>query len=147
MPAVSASWYGRPGLSRRSGLGKEPMMRSLLEVGGKKAPFLRWSALRMGLGMSHLMREWQVGDGREDALADYVLAHARPGDVSDAIRAVDEFCYQRSVMMNVGDEKGLILETAITRTAEPPVGAGDLLRVQRPAHGAGNAAGCAPMVD
>ncbi len=93
-------------------------MRSLLEVGGKKAPFLRWSALRMGLGMSHLMREWQVGDGREDALADYVLAHARPGDVSDAIRAVDEFCYQRSVMMNVGDEKGLILETAITR-AQP----------------------------
>jgi catechol O-methyltransferase len=89
-------------------------MRSLLEAGGRRAPFLRWSALRMAFGMRHLMREWQVGDGREDALADYVLAHARPGDVSDAIRAVDEFCYERSVMMNVGDEKGLILDTAIT---------------------------------
>jgi len=90
-------------------------MRRLLEVGGRRAPFLRWSALRMAFGMRHLLREWQVGDGREDALADYVLAHARRGDVSDAIRTVDEFCYQRSVMMNVGDEKGLILDTAITR--------------------------------
>ena len=90
-------------------------MRRLLEVGGKRAPFLRWSALRMAFGMRHLRSEWQVGDGREDALADYVLAHARRGDVSDAIRVVDEFCYQRSVMMNVGDEKGLILDSAITR--------------------------------
>ena len=90
-------------------------MRRLLEVGGKRAPFLRWSALRMAFGMRHLMSEWQVGDGREDALAGYVLAHARLGDVSDAIRVVDEFCYQRSVMMNVGDEKGLILDSAITR--------------------------------
>jgi catechol O-methyltransferase len=91
------------------------MMRSLLEAGGRRAPFLRWSALRMVFGMRHLMREWQVGDGREDALADYVLANANPGDVSDAIRAVDEFCYQRSLMMNVGDEKGMILDAAIKR--------------------------------
>ena len=80
-------WYGRPGLSGRSSAENEPTMRRLLEVGGKRAPFLRWSALRMAFGMRHLMREWQVGDGREDALADYVLAHARRGDVSDAIRA------------------------------------------------------------
>jgi catechol O-methyltransferase len=79
---------------------------------------LRWSALRMVFGMRSLTRNWQVGDGREEALAEYVLANARPGDLDDAIRAVDEFCSTRSVMMNVGDEKGEILDQAIRR-AEP----------------------------
>jgi catechol O-methyltransferase len=72
----------------------------------------------MVFGMRSLTRNWQVGDGREEALAEYVLANARPGDLDDAIRAVDEFCSTRSVMMNVGDEKGEILDQAIRR-AEP----------------------------
>ena len=84
-------------------------MRSLLEIGGKRMPMLRWSALRMAFGMRKLTREWQVGDGREAALLQYVLANARAGDLDGAIRAVDEFCAKRSVMMNVGDEKGEIL--------------------------------------
>jgi catechol O-methyltransferase len=61
------------------------------------------------------MKHWQVGDGREEALAAYVTSHAVPGDLEDAIRVVDEFCYQRSVMMNVGDEKGQILDAAVRR--------------------------------
>jgi catechol O-methyltransferase len=85
------------------------------EIGGRRLPFLRWSVWRMVLGMRHLTKHWQVGDGREAALAEYVLANARPGDLDDAIRAVDEFCYSRSVMMNVGDEKGEILDAAIRR--------------------------------
>jgi catechol O-methyltransferase len=44
-----------------------------------------------------------------------VTAHARAGDLDDAIRAVDEFCYRDAIMMNVGDEKGLILDRAIAR--------------------------------
>jgi catechol O-methyltransferase len=79
---------------------------------------LRWSALRMILGKKHLTTHWQVGDGREAALASHVLANARAGDVDDAIRAVDEFCYEQSLMMNVGDEKGEILDAAIRR-ADP----------------------------
>jgi catechol O-methyltransferase len=90
----------------------------LLEIGGRRLPFLRWSAWRMVLGMRHLTKEWQVGDGREAELGSYVLAHARAGDLDDAIRAVDEFCYRRAVMMNVGDEKGEILDAAIRR-AQP----------------------------
>ena len=90
-------------------------MPRLTEIGGRRLPFLRWSALRMVFGMRSLQRNWQVGDGREAALADYVLAKARPGDLDDAIRVVDEFCYSRSVMMNVGDEKGEILDAAIRR--------------------------------
>jgi predicted O-methyltransferase YrrM len=88
---------------------------SLSEIGGKRLPFLRWSAVRMILGYRHLTTKWQVGDGREEALAAYVVSHAREGDVDDAIRVIDEFCYHRSVMMNVGDEKGEILDGAVQR--------------------------------
>jgi catechol O-methyltransferase len=93
-------------------------MAKLTEVGGKRMPFLRWSVLRMMLRIRKLEREWQVGDGREEALRQYVLQHARPGDVDDAIRVIDEFAYQRSFMINVGDEKGVLLDDALRR-AEP----------------------------
>jgi catechol O-methyltransferase len=90
-------------------------MARVTEIGGRRIPFLRWSFLRMVLGMKRLTTEWQVGDGREAALADYVVANARQGDLDDAIRAVDEFCYRESFMINVGDEKGEILDAAIER--------------------------------
>ena len=93
------------------------MMARISELGGKRLPFLRWSFLRMGLGMKRLTTEWQVGDGREQALGDYVQANARAGDLDDAIRVVDEFAYERSFMINVGDEKGEILDEAIRRAA------------------------------
>jgi catechol O-methyltransferase len=92
-------------------------MRNILEIGGRRLPFLRWSVLRMALGSRNLMRNWQVGDGREEAMADYVLANARQGDPEDVIRAIDEFCMNRSVMINVGDEKGEILDRAVRRAS------------------------------
>jgi catechol O-methyltransferase len=90
-------------------------VRRLSEIGGRRLPFLRWSALRMVLGMRHLTSHWQVGDGREEALADYVVTETRAGDLDAAIAAVDRFCYERSVMMNVGDEKGAILDAAVAK--------------------------------
>jgi catechol O-methyltransferase len=90
-------------------------VRRLSEIGGRRLPFLRWSALRMVLGMRHLTSHWQVGDGREEALADYVFAETSRGDLDGAIAAVDRFCYERSVMMHVGDEKGAILDDAVRR--------------------------------
>jgi catechol O-methyltransferase len=92
-------------------------MARLTEVGGKRAPFLRWSFLRLLLGMRTLTREWQVGDEREQALRAYVVEHARAGDLDDVIRVVDEFCYERSFMINVGDEKGALLDDAVRRAA------------------------------
>jgi catechol O-methyltransferase len=92
-------------------------MKRLSEIGGRRLPFLRWSVLRLMFGMRGLTRDWQVGDGREEALAAYVLANARPGDLDDAIRVIDEFCVERSVMINVGDEKGEILDRAVERVA------------------------------
>ena len=84
----------------------------------RKIPFLRWSFLRMMFGMKHLMTEWQVGDGREARLADYVVERARRGDPADVIRIIDEYGYNESFLINVGDEKGLILDAAVAR-AEP----------------------------
>jgi catechol O-methyltransferase len=87
----------------------------LSEIGGRRLPFLRWSTIRMVLGTKHLTTHWQVGDGREEALAAHVAGNARRGDVDDVIRVIDDFCYHHSVMMNVGDEKGEILDGAVRR--------------------------------
>ncbi len=54
------------------------------------APVLRWSFLRMGLHAKRLNAEGRLGDGREDALAEHVVTHARAGDVDDVIRTIDE---------------------------------------------------------
>jgi len=92
-------------------------MRRLSEIGGRRLPFLRWSVLRLALGGRNLTRNWQVGDGREQALAAYVVDHAAEGDLEDVIRVIDEFCMTRSVMINVGDEKGEILDRAVRRAS------------------------------
>jgi catechol O-methyltransferase len=86
------------------------------ELVGKPVPFLRWSVLTMMVRGRHLLREWQVGDGRETALEKYVLACARAGDVDDAIRVIDHFGRHVSFLINVGDEKGKILDRAVERT-------------------------------
>jgi len=92
-------------------------MRSIREIGGRRLPFLRWSVVRMALNRRNLLENWQVGDGREEALAQYVLANARQGDPGDAVRVIDEFCMNQSAMMNVGDEKGEILDRAVRRAS------------------------------
>jgi catechol O-methyltransferase len=92
-------------------------MRSVLEIGGRRVPFLRWSFWRLAISGRRLAREWQVGDGREAALADYVVANAKRGDLDDVIRVVDDFCLNRSIMINVGDEKGEILDRAVRRAS------------------------------
>ena len=93
-------------------------MRRLTEIGGRRLPFLRWSVLRLALGVRTLTRDWQVGDGREEALADHVTRHARAGDVDDVVRVIDVFSYTRSFMIHVGDEKGALLDAAVRR-AQP----------------------------
>ena len=69
----------------------------------------------MGLGMRTFSRTGQIGDGREAAAVEYVLANARPGDIDDVLATIDRFAYERSFLINVGDEKGRILDTAVRR--------------------------------
>lgn len=76
-------------------------------------PFLRWSFLRLFIGMRRLTTEWQVGDGREARLAEYVVERARRGDAPDVLRVIDEYAYNEAFLINVGDEKGRILDAAV----------------------------------
>jgi catechol O-methyltransferase len=84
----------------------------------QRAPFLRWSMLRMALGMPRFLRTGQIGDGREAATAAYVEAHARKGDVDHVLATMDEFAREQSMLVNVGDEKGALLDAAVRR-ADP----------------------------
>lgn len=79
---------------------------------------LRWSMLRAALGNRNFATKGQLGDGREAAAADFVVARARPGDPADALAKLDEFAYRKSFLVNVGDEKGRLLDAAVRR-ADP----------------------------
>lgn len=84
----------------------------------RRLPLLRWSVWRMAAGVRNINITGQVGDGREAAAVDYVLAHARAGDVDDVLATIDRFAYEKSMLINVGDEKGLLLDAAVRR-ADP----------------------------
>ncbi len=88
---------------------------SIHEAIGKPLPFLRWSFVVMGLRMKHMLREWQIGDGREEAVAQHVIATAPAGDLDAAIAAIDAYAYQKKFLINVGDEKGKLLDAAVLR--------------------------------
>jgi catechol O-methyltransferase len=84
----------------------------------QRLPFLRWSVLRMSAGAHNITKTGQIGDGREAAAVDYVLKNARAGDVDDVLATIDRFAYQKSLLINVGDEKGALLDAAVRR-ADP----------------------------
>lgn len=84
----------------------------------RRLPMLRWSVLRTGAGIRKFNTTGQVGDGREAAAADYVEAQARPGDIDDVLRTIDRYAYEKSFLVNVGDEKGVLLDAAVRR-ADP----------------------------
>ena len=81
----------------------------------QRLPLLRWSFLRLAIGARNITKTGQIGDGREAAAADYVVATARKGDLDDVIAAVDKFAYEKSFLINVGDEKGELLDAAVRR--------------------------------
>jgi catechol O-methyltransferase len=86
----------------------------------RRLPFLRWSFLRLVMGMKNIPTSGQIGDGRESAAEEYVLNHARRGDLDDVIATLDKFGYEKSFLINVGDEKGELLDDAVRR-ADPRV--------------------------
>lgn len=83
---------------------------------GKRFAMLRWSVLRTGIGIRRFNTTGQLGDGREAAAADFVEAYARPGDIDDALATIDRYAYQKSFLVNVGDEKGALLDAAVRRS-------------------------------
>ena len=83
----------------------------------RRLPFLRWSFLRLAWGVRNITTTGQVGDGREAAAADFVETRARRGDLDDVIATIDRFAYEHSYLINVGPEKGLLLDNAIRRVS------------------------------
>ena len=77
---------------------------------------LRWSVVRAGIGIRKFNSTGQLGDGREVAVARYVEEHARPGDIDDALATIDRYAYDKSFLVNVGDEKGELLDAAVRRS-------------------------------
>jgi hypothetical protein len=68
----------------------------------------------MGPGVVRNIRTTgQIGDGREAAAVEYVLKNAQPGDIADVIATIDKFAYEKSMLINIGDEKGLLLDAAV----------------------------------
>jgi len=84
----------------------------------RRNPLLRWSVWRLVTGNRNFFTTGQVGDGREAAAVDYVLQNARAGDIDDVIATIDQFAYEKSILVNVGDEKGQLLDAAVRR-ADP----------------------------
>ncbi len=81
----------------------------------QRIPLLRWSFLRMVAGARNITTTGQIGDGREAAAVEYVLKHARAGDIDDVLATIDRFAYEKSMLINVGDEKGAFLDAAVQR--------------------------------
>src|ERR1700709_2205682 len=81
----------------------------------KYAPFLRRSFWRMVAGQHNITKTGQIGDGREWALVEYVEQNAQRGDIDDVLATIDTFAYTKSFLVNVGDEKGDLLDTAVRR--------------------------------
>ncbi|MBY0443197.1 MAG: O-methyltransferase [Mycobacteriaceae bacterium] len=81
----------------------------------QRIPFLRTSVWRMAAGMRTLTTTGQVGDGREAAAVAYVVRNARAGDIDDVLATLDRFAYEKSLLINVGDEKGALLDSAVQR--------------------------------
>ena len=70
------------------------------------------------MGLPRFIKTGQIGDGREAACAAYVEANARRGDIDDVLRTIDRFATEESMLVNVGDEKGQLLDAAVRR-ADP----------------------------
>ena len=81
----------------------------------RRLSILRWSVLRAGIGVRNFTKTGQLGDGRETAAADYVVAHARKGDIGDVLATMDRYSYEESFLVSVGDEKGKLLDAAVRR--------------------------------
>src|SRR5690554_5091690 len=81
----------------------------------QRVPLLRWSFWRMAASIGNITTTGQVGDGREADLVQYVLANARKGDIHSLLDTIDRFAYDESFLINVGDEKGKLLDTAVRR--------------------------------
>ncbi|XP_006875908.1 PREDICTED: catechol O-methyltransferase [Chrysochloris asiatica] len=61
-----------------------------------------------------------MGNSKEDRILRHVQQCARPGNPESVLDAIDTYCSQKEWAMNVGDEKGLIVDKVV-RECQPSV--------------------------
>jgi catechol O-methyltransferase len=66
------------------------------------------------------LRKGETADAVKEQLVQDVQANVPAGDVDAAIKRIDEFGSKQSFLMNIGDEKGVLLDDVITR-AQPKI--------------------------
>jgi catechol O-methyltransferase len=49
----------------------------------------------------------------DSAILEYVLKKSRRGDIQSVIDTIDEFAWNKRWLMNIGDQKGKILDDAV----------------------------------
>jgi len=85
----------------------------------QRIPLLRWSFWRMATtGVRNLTTTGQMGDGREAAVVDYVLTHARAGDIDERLGHHRPIRLREVDPDERRDEKGALLDVAVRR-ADP----------------------------
>ena len=68
-----------------------------------------WSLLKSAA------RKGETDEANKLALVEHVTANAPRGDVDAAIKLIDEFGSRRAFLMNIGDEKGVLLDESVRR--------------------------------
>jgi catechol O-methyltransferase len=85
------------------------------ELVGKPVPFLRWSFLTMMLRRRYVLREWQVGTVGKRRWRNTSWPGPAPV-TSTTLLSHRSLLPPRQLLINVGDEKGKILDNAVERT-------------------------------
>ncbi|XP_062929289.1 catechol O-methyltransferase-like isoform X1 [Mobula hypostoma] len=62
------------------------------------------------------MAELMTGTSRESRILEYVLRNAVRGDAKSVVDNIDNYCREKEWAMNVGDEKGAILDRVLEET-------------------------------
>ncbi|XP_072908006.1 catechol O-methyltransferase A-like isoform X2 [Hemitrygon akajei] len=62
------------------------------------------------------MAELITGTSRESRILEYVLRNAVRGDAKSVVNSIDNYCREKEWAMNVGDEKGAILDRLLEET-------------------------------
>ncbi|XP_069788701.1 catechol O-methyltransferase-like isoform X2 [Narcine bancroftii] len=67
------------------------------------------------------MAKLVTGKSREDRILEYVLQNAVQGDAKSVVDNIDKYCREKEWAMNVGDEKGAILDRVLEEASPSTV--------------------------
>ncbi|GLJ33505.1 hypothetical protein SUGI_0673920 [Cryptomeria japonica] len=74
-----------------------------------------FSFLKGFMNIKEIIATGQAGDGREKALLDHVLKTSEKGNPLSVLNVIDSFAKTSSWLMNIGDDKGPILDKALQK--------------------------------